>query len=163
MMKQSIQNSGSDYIILKNFTPFFSAQMIRLIAFGDVTGNPSAHATQIEDTCVSCHLGDTATHSFEPAVEACQACHSGAEDFDINGLQTEVQADLDALEAELIARGLLDEEGHPAVETVPEGEATALWNWIYIEHEDGSLGVHNPAYTRALIEESFAGLAGGDA
>jgi hypothetical protein len=114
----------------------------------------------VEDTCVTCHLGDGASHTFEAQLEPCQACHSGAEDFDINGLQTEVQAGLDELEAGLIAKGWLDEEGHPTVANIPEAQAAALWNWIYIAHEDKSLGVHNPSYTKALIEAGLAALAG---
>jgi hypothetical protein len=103
-------------------------------------------------------MGENRTHTYEPDVDACQACHSGAEDFDINGTQTEVQEQLDELEERLIAAGWLDEEGHPVVEFIPAPEAYALWNWIFIAHEDGSLGVHNPAYTRALIEASLEAL-----
>jgi hypothetical protein len=44
------------------------------------------------------------------------------------------------------------------VEETDEATATALFNWIYIAHEDKSLGVHNPAYTRALIEASLEAL-----
>jgi len=124
-------------------------------------GNPASHATLVEDTCVTCHMGEGASHTYEPDVAACQACHSGIEDFDFSGLQTEVQAGLDQLEKALIAKGWLDEEGHPVVTSVPAGEAAALWNWIYIAHEDGSLGVHNPAYTRTLIQEGLDALGVG--
>jgi hypothetical protein len=124
----------------------------------DVEGNPSSHATMVEGTCVTCHMGEEYNHSFEPAVERCQECHSGMESFDDTGLQTEVQEKLDQLEVELVARGWLDEEGHPAVTFVPAPEAYALWNWIYIAHEDGSLGVHNPAYTRDLLDASLETL-----
>ncbi len=103
-------------------------------------------------------MGENRLHTFEPEVEVCQACHADAEDFDINGTQTEVQELLDELEEGLIAKGWLDEEGHPTVTFVPEDEAAALWNWIYIAHEDRSLGVHNPAYTRALIEAGLEAL-----
>jgi nitrate/TMAO reductase-like tetraheme cytochrome c subunit len=140
-----------------------SAMLLGLAGAGEVEGNPSAHATMVENTCVACHLGvegerSTGSHTFEPDVSACQECHSGAENFDINGTQTEVQEGLDTLEQALIARGWLDEEGHPAVTSIPAPEAYALWNWIYIAHEDKSLGVHNPAYTRALIEASLEAL-----
>ncbi|HEX9796603.1 MAG TPA: hypothetical protein VGA52_06385 [Anaerolineales bacterium] len=120
-----------------------------------VEGSPAAHYSAVENTCVGCHMGEGADHSFAPSVDRCQACHADAESFDINGTQTEVQAMLDELEALLIAEGLLDEEGHPAVIAVPEAQADALWNWIAIAHEDRSLGVHNPAYTRALLEYSL--------
>ena len=68
------------------------------------------------------------------------------------------QKRIDELEEKLLAKGLLDEEGHPAVEIMPEADAYALWNWIYIAHEDKSVGVHNPAYTKALLEASLAAL-----
>jgi hypothetical protein len=135
-----------------------SNMLYGLAGGGDVEGSPSAHATMVEDTCVACHLGEGDNHTFEPDVSACTECHADAEDFDINGLQTEVQENLDLLEEALLAKGWLDEEGHPAVEAIPAPEAYALWNWIYIAHEDKSLGVHNPAYTKALIEASLAAL-----
>lgn len=140
-----------------------SAMLLGLAGAGGVEGSPMPHYGQVEDTCVTCHAGDPLSHTFEAKIESCQACHSGAEDFDINGVQTAVQEGLDELEAGLIAKGWLDEEGHPTVDFVPEAEAAALWNWIYIAHEDKSLGVHNPAYTLALIEEGLAALAGGGA
>jgi hypothetical protein len=132
-----------------------SAMLFGLAGAGGVEGRPSSHATMIEDTCVSCHLGETGSHTFEPELESCLGCHADAEDFDINGTQAEVQELLDELEAALAAKGLLDEEGEPVVDSFPEAEAAALWNWIFIAHEDGSLGVHNPIYTRALLEESL--------
>jgi hypothetical protein len=135
-----------------------SAMLLGLGGAGGLEGSPSAHATMVEDTCVTCHLGEGADHTFEPDEAACEACHPGAEDFDINGVQTEAQEMLDVLEEGLIAKGWLDEEGHPTVDFIPEDEAAALWNWIYIAHEDKSLGVHNPAYTKALLEAGLAAL-----
>ena len=127
---------------------------------GDVEGRPASHATMVADTCVTCHLGEGADHSFEPSTAACVECHGEIDSFDFSGLQTDVQAMLDELEAGLIAKGWLDDEGHPIVDFVPEAEAAALWNWIYVAHEDGSLGVHNPAYTKALLEAGLAALDG---
>ncbi|MFA9406800.1 MAG: hypothetical protein ACERKX_13390 [Anaerolineales bacterium] len=135
-----------------------SAMLLGLAGAGVVEGSPSAHYSMVEDTCVTCHMGEGDDHTFDPDVAACQGCHADAEDFDINGLQTEVQAGLDELEEALLAKGWLDEEGHPAVTSIPEAEAAALWNWIYIAHEDKSVGVHNPAYTKALIEAGLEAL-----
>jgi len=132
------------------------AAMMLGVAGGGVEGTPSSHATLVEDTCVSCHMGEGANHSFEPSVAACQACHSGTTDFDINGTQTEVQEKLDTLQAALVAKGMLTAEGVQVVGTYPAAEAEALWNWIFIAHEDKSLGVHNAAYTRALLDASLA-------
>ena len=122
---------------------------------GDVTGSPGGPYNLVEDTSVSCHQGPDASHTFEPQLSVCQECHSDAENFDLGGLQTEIKAGLDELGEELVRRGWLSEnspDGHPNVQFVPEDEAAALWNWIYLAHEDGSYGVHNPAYTRALLQ-----------
>jgi len=73
-------------------------------------------------------------------------------------VQIEVQESLDQLEEALIGKGWLDEDVHPAVASIPAPEAYALWNWIYIAHEDKSLGAHNLANTKALLEESLAAL-----
>lgn len=132
--------------------------MLLGIAGAGAEGSPSSHYSMVEGTCVTCHLGENDSHTFAPSLAACTACHADAESFDINGTQTEVQELLDELEELLIAEGLLDEEGHPAVQSVPEDQADALWNWIYIAHEDASLGVHNPAYTRALLELSLESM-----
>ena len=135
-----------------------SAMLLGLGGAGATEGSSSAHYRMVDDTCVGCHAGAGDDHTFEPTVAACQGCHEGAEDFDIGGIQTAVQADLDELEAGLIDLGWLDDEGHPAVEMIPEDQAAALWNWIYIAHEDKSKGVHNPAYTRALLDAGLAAL-----
>jgi hypothetical protein len=135
--------------------------MLLGVAGAGVEGQPSTHYSAVEDTCVACHMGEGRTHTFAPDVATCQACHADAENFDINGVQTEIQAELDRLGDVLVAEGVLSEntpEGHPTVTEAPEGVATALYNWIYIAHEDKSLGVHNPAYTRALLEAAFAAL-----
>ena len=137
-----------------------SSMMLGLAGAGDVSGSASAHYSQVEDTCVTCHVGDNANHSFQPDVAACQACHSGAEDFDIDGVQTETQAMLDELGAALTAKGLLDAEGTMVVGIYPEAEAAALWDWIYVGKEDKSLGVHNSNYTKALLQAGLDALAG---
>jgi hypothetical protein len=128
-----------------------SAMLLGLAGAGDVVGRPSAHAMLISDTCVTCHLGKNDNHTFEPDVSACQTCHYDAEDFDIEGVQTEVAVLIAEVGELLEANGLLDEEGEPVVGDYPAAKAAALWNWIYIAHEDKSLGVHNPNYTRDLL------------
>ncbi|MCJ7780782.1 MAG: hypothetical protein MUQ27_08140, partial [Acidimicrobiia bacterium] len=62
--------------------------------------------------------------------------------------------------AALTAKGLLDAEGTMVVGIYPEAEAAALWDWIYVSLEDKSLGVHNPSYTKALLQAGLDALAG---
>jgi len=137
------------------------SSMLMGVAGAGAEGKPAAHATMVEDTCVSCHVGEGANHTFEPSVAACQACHADVEDFDFSGLQTEVQAKLDQIGEALVAEGVLSEigpDGHPTVEEAPENVALALFNWLYIAHEDKSMGIHNPTYTRALLDASAEAL-----
>jgi len=136
--------------------------MLLGVAGAGVEGSPSPHYRMVENTCVACHMGANGSHTFEPDVAACQECHGEEVDsFDIEGLQTEVQAMLDELGELLVAEGVLSEtgpDGHPTVEEAPENVAIALFNWIYVAHEDKSLGVHNPDYTMALLQAGLDAL-----
>jgi hypothetical protein len=120
-----------------------------------VEGKPAAHSSMVENTCVTCHLGENANHSFEPAVASCTTCHADATNFDINGVQTEVETKLEELQANLVAAGLLTETGGIVVGSYPEGQAGALWNFLFIT-EDKSMGVHNASYVETMLEWSLA-------
>jgi hypothetical protein len=135
-----------------------SAMLLGLAGAGDVIGRPSAHAMLVRDTCVTCHIGKDDSHTFEAVISSCLACHPDATNFDIRGLQTEVEALIIQVGDLLVAKGMLDAEGHPVKGNYPIAEAAALWNYIMIAIEDGSLGVHNPAYTKALLNEALVAL-----
>lgn len=151
---------GNIAVTSTHWGPHHGPQSAMLLGIGGalVEGEPSDHATVVPDTCVSCHLGTDATHTFEPAVATCAFCHEDAEDFDIEGVQTEVAEMIEELGELLRGKGLLDEEGHPVVGTYPAAQASALWNYILIAIEDGSHGVHNADYTEALLEASIEAL-----
>jgi len=144
--------------------PHHGPQTDMLLGVGGagVEGEASLHASFVADTCVTCHLGDNMNHNFEPDDSACVGCHEDADGFDINGVQTQVAALVAEVEELLLAKGLLseDEEGgvHPVVGLYPADQAAALWNYIFIVPEDGSMGVHNAAYTIALLEAAKVAL-----
>ncbi|MFH1183722.1 MAG: cytochrome c3 family protein [Chloroflexota bacterium] len=127
---------------------------------GGVTGSPSAHYTTVENTCVACHMGDEGNHTYEPVVTRCVACHADATDFDVNGVQTEVQAMVDDLHAQFIARGMMDKEtglwiaSAEAPATYPEAVGAAMWNYKLVQY-DQSMGVHNTAFTKALLQQAL--------
>jgi hypothetical protein len=141
-----------------------TAMLMGIGGAGEVEGSPAAHYSMVENTCVACHVGENDNHAFEPTVAACTGCHADAENFDINGTQTEVAERLAQLEELLVAKGMWEvtEEGvgEPVVGVYPEADAAALWNYVLIAVEDSSHGVHNPAYTRALLDASIAALGG---
>jgi hypothetical protein len=134
-----------------------SVFLLGLGGAGGIEGSPGAHSTMVADTCVSCHLGESSSHSFEPSVAACTGCHMDAEDFDIGGLQTEIEELGEQVLALLEAKGMYH-DGHAVEGSYPEAEAAAMWNYIYVIEEDGSLGVHNPAFAKALLEAALDAL-----
>jgi hypothetical protein len=143
------------------FNPHLSNQadmMLGVGGGGTVTGSPSAHYTMTTDSCVTCHLGGTANHTFKAQVSACVACHADATSTDVNGAVTAIQVKFDALKAALIAAKQLDDAGSPiAVKGVDEAVAFPLWVYGYIM-EDGSMGVHNPKYANALLDAALTAL-----
>jgi hypothetical protein len=130
---------------------------------GDVAGSPSAHYQMVKDTCVACHMGEAFNHTYLPDVARCQACHADAENFDMNGVQTEVTAMMEELKAAFVAKGLLNPDTGlwvattDAPLTVPEAVANAMWNYKFVE-EDQSMGVHNAKYTKAMLEAALEAI-----
>jgi len=133
-----------------------SAMLLGVGGAGDVAGKASFHSRMVADTCVACHIGPEMVHTFEAITSGCAECHG--EDFDIDAKQAEVEELIVQLGDLLKAKGLLDEAGHPVVGIYPAAQASALWNYIFISIEDGSLGVHNPSYTRDLLNAGIAAL-----
>jgi hypothetical protein len=143
--------------------PHHGPQSAMLLGVGGwgAEGNAAAHYSMIPEGCPTCHLND-GDHLLAPsmqrhAITACQTCHADATNFDVGGLQTEVDALIVELEELLEAKGLYH-DGHPVVGEYPEAEAGALWNYITIVVEDGSRGVHNPSYTKKLLQASIDAL-----
>ncbi|MFT5315609.1 MAG: hypothetical protein ACI9UK_001441 [Candidatus Krumholzibacteriia bacterium] len=139
-----------------------SAMMMGVAGEG-VTGSPSSHYTdtRMENSCYTCHMGDDANHTFEVDDNRCQSCHDGLNGFDYNGVQTEIKDLANVLGDLLVTAGLIDEnseDGHAIVSSAPTPQATALWNWIYVVHEDKSFGVHNSDYARDLLQVGIDNL-----
>jgi hypothetical protein len=111
-------------------------------------------------TCVTCHMAENddgrAAHSWHPL--ACTECHA----VDLSYIQDEVQAKLDNLRDLLVGLGVVeyveaDGAYEPVVGTYPMIQAQGFFNWIGLT-EDRSLGVHNPSYVRALLDNSIEAL-----
>jgi hypothetical protein len=126
------------------------------------------HTTSnLPDMCIECHFTDRdhgdPIHTFEPHLEQCQNCHAGAINFDIDGVQSEVQQLLDQL------RGMLPAIIDSTTNNTPGWTPTlreAAYAWYFVTN-DGSKGVHNANYARSLLRASIrhlqAAATGGDA
>lgn len=151
--------------ISEHWGPHHGPQSAMILGVGGAIvtpGTPHGHYGAVTNTCVQCHMGNGRDHHFEPEVSTCQTCHVGATSFDVNGRQTEIEALSDSLGAMLVAAGLLSEnsaDGHPTVTSAPEAQANALWNWLYVHHEDRSKGVHNYPYSKAMLEAGIAAMS----
>lgn len=126
--------------------------------------------------CVSCHMNDAygtqaGGHTFNFAYsyhgssvnnypETCFSCHTpeGALDLDdvTDAIQTNIAGLLEELMVELQDAGVMDADGYLVhtsdtdIEDQTEEHLAAFTNWQAIE-EDRSMGIHNPAYTEAVL------------
>ena len=164
--------AGEFFISSTHYGPHHGAQanLMHGVGFAELTGSASYAAAGSHPHaalgCTGCHMEEYADgmggHTFNPSINACTECHSGAQDFDIGGGQEEVADLLEELRDALLAAEVIewveeDEAYEPIVGVHGLEEAQAFFNWIGIE-EDRSHGVHNPGYIKALLENSIAAI-----
>ena len=115
-----------------------------------------AHASS---GCVSCHMGEGRNHTFEPDVDNCQTCHSGASNFDMNGIPTKINDAVHAIELEFVTLGALEDDGEGGFDQTASSSAptvlsgvqySAFWNYLVLHSDHGST-YHNPPYVKAII------------
>jgi hypothetical protein len=153
---------GNVAITSSRYGTHYGVQAQMLLGEGGLgeTGSPSAHYQMVKDTCVACHMGEEFNHTYLPDVARCQACHADAENFDINGVQTEVAAKLEELHTLFVDKGMLNPEtdlwiaSAAAPLKVPEAVANAMWNYKFVTY-DQSNGAHNSAYAKALLDAAL--------
>lgn len=121
----------------------------------------SAHKFVVSENCVDCHVfmvpfvGEPEEipaytgHSFEPRLESCDqsGCHQDQFDiadssFDYRGVQTEIDSLSDILHGKLAEASSADSQ---TVEFF-----RAKFNYDFVD-ADGSHGIHNTRYARALL------------
>ncbi len=116
--------------------------------------------------CTGCHMAESTDatqggHTYTPALEKCQTCHSTATDFDMNGHETEWETRMDAIAQALVAKGAMSGDAtngyHVIVGIYPKAVFEAWWNYVVME-EDRSKGAHNPAYFDAMLDYAEANL-----
>ncbi|MBD0851117.1 NapC/NirT family cytochrome c [Maribacter arenosus] len=127
-----------------------------LVAGAEAYPGVGSAAHRTGSTCVSCHMGATTDgtdglHTMIPSSASCVECHS-------NGIPSDdfLASDMATLAGLLETIGIVHED-HPVPGTYSILEAEAAWNYLLIL-EDGSKGVHNPKYAKALIKNSIEAL-----
>ena len=124
--------------------------------------------------CAKCHMNkdggdDVGGHTFKMTSEAgvqniaaCTGCHSSAADFNLGGVQDEIEGLIHHLDELLMEHKLLDDTGHAIPYTADNGigrkftsnEAGAVFN-LLLMHYEGSHGVHNYKYSKALLTNTI--------
>ena len=65
---------------------------------------------------------------------------------------------LDQLKALLVAQGMLTANNNsPVPGTYDSVKAAALYNFLYVD-QDRSVGVHNPGYTKTILQAAIDAL-----
>lgn len=139
-------------------------------SYGDPGTHPHAGAG-----CTTCHMAEpfgafAGGHSFSMTYEyhgsetehlvGCQECHSSIEEFDHNGASTEIVTLMEDLWGILLAQGYVNENNglinasSSSPLEIPVNHAGAILNY-YFAAEDGSHGVHNPGYIKALLQNAI--------
>jgi hypothetical protein len=129
--------------------------------------SPNAHG---QTGCATCHMarpvGDQAGgHTFNlrygqngatELVRACTQCHFHANTTNFNDRNTQAytQAQLNQLKTLLMAEGIMKADGYANPGTFPAEVAAAFLNHR-IFYYDGSLGVHHPQYTYAVLNNTI--------
>jgi formate-dependent nitrite reductase cytochrome c552 subunit len=148
------------------YGPHYGAQSIMLEGiYGAEIAGTTSYPTAVSSahrngaSCVSCHMGEPnegdGQHSMVPTFAACTNCHGDGAETLMTNLQTEVDGYMAELEVLFTAQGLLDAEGNLVYNVdYPATVADAYWNYkmVYYDH---SKGVHNPAYTRAMLKNAI--------
>jgi len=147
------------------------ANVLGGVGFAEIAGSSPYPASSLHlsqgVTCVTCHMaayvGNQGGHTWAPALAACNGCHLMQDtDFDHGGFRTATQVKLDTLRDLLVGLGVVeyvaaDDAYEPVVGKYPMLQAQAYFNWIGLE-EDRSLGVHNPGYVDALLDNTIEAL-----
>jgi predicted CXXCH cytochrome family protein len=120
----------------------------------DVVDMPSMHSKIMPEKCVTCHMPkegeEVATeggHTFKPDVKVCKTCHTDPEAM-VAAVQTDVTNLLDGLKVKLDAA--TEEEKKTDLYKAVNGNYGLL-------NRDGSSGVHNYFYAKAVLGYSYVG------
>lgn len=153
----AIQHADSVYLSSSHASPHYTTMTNTIFGVGGYTPEPgnvmNAHKRK---GCVGCHMGEAEEgkenggHTMMATVTSCTGCHPSATDFDYKGVQTEIHKAEEAVAEGLVSAGILDADHGAVVGVYHKDVFEAYWNYKIV-HYDASQGVHNPDYTRQLL------------
>ena len=160
--------SGNYFISSSHWGPHHGPQSTILEGIGgyEIAGSveypgTKSHPHRNNAGCTTCHMYEFEAgeggHTFKPSIASCTQCHGEQDNFDIDGVQTEVEELIIELQAKLHNAGAVDEGGQLVPGTYPIVVAGAAYNYAMME-DDRSIGVHNPDYIIALLQNSIDAL-----
>lgn len=142
---------------------------------------PGTNTHSTSDGCITCHMSTPYgyqagghnmsmkydSHGTETRlVTGCTPCHNisstsllSAFNTKITNFQNDIQNKLDALESKLVAAGVYNTDtGLANTGTFKANAVLAYLNYNMIK-EDRSMGIHNPAYIKTLLDNSITAMA----
>ena len=142
------------------------------------TAMPTTNPHDNPSGCITCHMSTPygymagghemgmtySAHGGSETLNAtgCLTCHSTYTQATIttklNVLRGEVQTKLDELEAQLTTYGVYSPATGLAVAGTWKANAVLAYLNFNAVNEDKSLGVHNPVYTKVLLDNSIAAM-----
>ncbi len=156
---------------------FYLGEMPAREGEGPLVANTASIHRLVAEQCAGCHMHRKdfeseeapaiSGHSFMVDFDACIACHNPDTDpaaGKVATLQAEIQGALDTIATRLgdPADWQYSAEGGPA-EELQAGLSNEVKQVRFLRaflQGDGSLGVHNPTYSRAIVEQADALLTG---
>lgn len=168
-------NADGNFVVANNrYGPHYGTQAVVLQGLWGyhfpqgTTAMPAAgsHAHAKSASCTSCHMhdggGSAGGHTWKISAESCKSCHSNITSNElIAASKTKFNELYNELGQALLAKGALKENTsgglEPAAGTYPIDVAGALFNYRML-YGDHSGGIHNPAYTQALLKNSIEAL-----
>jgi len=174
--------NGSDFAITNSRIGVHHAPMTNFI-LGKIpfeltgTAYPSSNPHSTGSGCISCHMSKpygylAGGHNMGMSYDAhgtetlnttsCLVCHTSNTAATIvtkyATLKTEVSGKLATLEAQLIAAGIYNSSTALAKTGTFKANAVLAYLNFNAVMEDKSLGLHNPGYTKALLDNSIAAM-----
>jgi hypothetical protein len=126
---------------------------------GDLANLACVKCHMVRETFLHGEITEHAFHTFQPDVGNCEPCHT-LTDFDYNGVQTAIVAKMEQLAQALGYTSLQDflDNWDSQAAGVLVWQREAAYALVFVNN-DGSHGVHNPAYANALLDNAIDHVA----